>query len=143
MNAEPTVQHLNCETEQMVAAATEACDATQEYARAANGNRGHVIPGATAYDLLGNTKALLWHLGEVIDYLPQGLQASLRDDRIRVYDRDPYTGADRDPATQVALATDHLRQLRQLVGEAAAVAEAAQTALNSQGWNATAALEDA
>ena len=106
-------------------------------------NRGHVIPGATAYDLLGNTKALLWYLGEVIDYLPQGLQASLRDDRIRVYDRDPYTGADRDPATQVALATDHLRQLRQLVGEAAAVAEAAQTALNSQGWNATAALEDA
>ena len=135
MTEKPTLQQLEYETEQMVAAAAEACDATQEYARAANGHCGRVIPGATAYDLLGNTKALLWHLGEVVDYLPQGLQASLRDDRIRVYDRDPDTGADRDPGIQVARAVDHLRRLRQLVGEAATVAEAAQTALNSQGWN--------
>lgn len=114
--------------------ALEACTAAQELARVANGNGERVIPAPTVFDLLGEIRVLLWHLKEVADYLPAGVQASLADPRLRVYDRDPATEADRDPAAQATLAAHHLRDLSVTLDRAAACAEAAQTALNSQGY---------
>lgn len=57
----------------MRTAATQASNAAQDFARAANGNNGHIIPAATAYDLLGNIKALLRNVEEVTDYMPRGV----------------------------------------------------------------------
>lgn len=114
--------------------ADQACAAGEGLARIANGSNGHVIPAPVAYDLLGNVKVLLWYLREVAEFLPTGVAHSLTDDRLAVYDRGPG-GDDRDPAGQLALATDALQTLRRSLSDAAAAAEVAQTALNGQGWN--------
>ena len=115
--------------------ALKAADAAEDLARVANGHREHVIPAPTAYDLLGELKVLLWHLKEVADYLPTGIQAALGDPRLDVYDRDVATGADRDPVAQATLAAHRLRDLSAALDHAATAAEAAQTALNGQGYN--------
>ncbi len=94
-----------------------------------------IIPAATAYDLLGNIKSLLRNVGEVTDYMPSGLAASLNDPRIEVYDRNHFTGEEREPAKQIALATAELRALTAALAAAAALAEAAQSTLNSQGYD--------
>lgn len=92
------------------------------------------IPAPVAYDLLGSVKVLLWYLQEVTEFLPTGVAHSLTDNRLAIYDRGP-SGGDRDPAGQLALATDALQTLQRNLSDAAAAAEAAQTALNGQGWN--------
>lgn len=120
--------------ERMTEAADQAYDATQDFARAANGNNGHIIPAPTAYTILGNTKGMLRHITEVIDHLPSGLEASLNETSIDIYDQEPTTGQPRDAATQIQLAVGHLRRLRTLLHEATDHAEHAQIALNSQGW---------
>ncbi len=114
--------------------ADHACAAGDGLARVANGTNGHVIPAPVAYDLLGSVKVLLWYLQEVTEFLPTGVAHSLTDNRLAIYDRGP-SGGDRDPAGQLALATDALQALQRNLSDAAAAAEAAQTALNGQGWN--------
>ena len=130
----PTLAHLEAQTDRMIEAATEAHAAAQDLARAANGNAGRVIPGSTAYDLLGNLSSLLWQLDEVAEFLPTGLRNSLKDPRITVTDRDFNTGEVRDPAAQVELAAKHLAELHAALQAAAAAADATQVAINSQGW---------
>ena len=118
-------------------AALDVCRAAENFARSANGN-GHerTIPAPVAYDLLGELKVALWNLGEVSDYLPAGVRASLDDPRLTVYDRD-LAGVDRDPADQATLAAGYLSALSLALRQAAEAAEAAQTALNGQGYNAS------
>ncbi len=130
-----SMDHLTETNETMREVALQACNAAEDLARIANGNRERVIPAPTAYALLGELKVLLWHLKEVADYLPTGVAAALTDPRMDVYDRNPYTGADRDPAAQVTLAAHRLRDVSTALEHAATAAEAAQTALNSQGYN--------
>lgn len=130
-----TIDQLQNQNDRMRGTASQASDAAQDFARAANGNNGHIIPAATAYDLLGNIKVLLSHVREITEHLPRGLAASLNDPRIEVYDRDPSTGAERGPAEQVALATVELRALTAALEAATNLAEAAQSAINAQGYN--------
>ncbi len=129
------IDELIHQNDRMRTAATQASNAAQDFARAANGNNGHIIPAATAYDLLGNIKALLRNVEEVTDYMPRGLAASLNDPRIEIYDRNHFTGEEREPAEQIALATAELRALTAALAAAAALAEAAQNTLNSQGYD--------
>lgn len=129
-----TIAQLQAENDRMTKAATTACDAVQDLARTAGGNNGHVIPAPTAYDLLGNIKVLLIHLREVTDHMPRGLNASLDDTRIVVHDRNDFTGEERGPAQQIALAAQCLTALSASLDAATSHAEIAQTALNSQGY---------
>ena len=129
-----TIAQLTEANDMMRKVALKASDAAEDLARVANGNRERVIPAPTAYDLLGELKVLLWSLKEVTDYLPTGIQAALGDPRLDVYDRDVTTGADRDPVTQATLAAHRLRDLSAALDHAATAAEAAQTALNGQGY---------
>lgn len=129
-----SLAQLEQQIEQMVDAANQAHTAIEQFARAANGGSGNVIPGPTAYELLGSLSSTLWLLGEVTEFLPVGLRQSLKDPRITVVDRDFNTFEPRDPAAQIELATANLAQLHGLLQVAAAAADAAQTALNGQGW---------
>lgn len=115
--------------------ADEAADGAEGLARAANGTSCGSVPAPVGYDLLGNVKVLLWYVREATGYLPRGLERSLGDERIVVYDRDFATGEDRDPVAQVAIANLHLARLNAALREAAAAAEAAQLALAGQGYN--------
>lgn len=128
------IDQLHHDNDRMRAAATHACGASQDFARAANGNNGHVIPAPTAYDLLGNIKVLLSNLQEITDHLPRGLQASLEDPLIEIHDRNDFTGETRDPAAQIALARTEITGLSAALAAATALAEAAQSTLNSQGY---------
>lgn len=102
---------------------------------AANGTSCGAVPAPVGYDLLGNVKVLLWYVREVTRYLPPGLERSLGEDAIVVYDRDLGTGQDRDPTAQVATAILHLERLNAALQEAAAAAEAAQSAISGQGYS--------
>ena len=126
-----TLDSLISHGERVRAASDEACEASRDLARAANGTSGHVVPGPVAYDLLGNLKVLLWSLREVA--IPTGVANSLSDERIVVYDRGPE-GDDRDPKEQLIRARAALEQMASALADAAACAEAAQVALNGQGW---------
>lgn len=77
---------------------------------------------------------LLTHLSEVTEHLPRGLAASLNDPRLEVHDRDPFTGVERGPAEQVAVATTELRALTAALEAATNLAEAAQSAINFQSY---------
>lgn len=109
--------------------ANAAYDHAKQLARAANTG---MIPAPTAYDILGNIKALLWALGEVTEHLPRGLAQSLEDPRIVVYDRDTE---ERDPATQIHIASEHLTRITTALSVAAEEAELAQQAINGQGYD--------
>ncbi len=128
--------HLQAQNERQVAAANAAAEATQELARSANGNGGHVMPAPTVYDILGNLKVMMWQLREVTDFLPRGLAFSLEDDRLAVYDRDVYgAGGDREPAAQIGVAAEHLAAISTALRAAAEHAESAQQALAGQGYD--------
>lgn len=109
--------------------ANAAYDHAKQLARAANTG---MIPAPTAYDILGNIKALLWALGEVTEHLPNGLAQSLEDPRIVVYDRGVE---ERDPATQIQIASDHLTKLTTALSVAAEEADLAQQAISRQGYD--------
>lgn len=130
-----TMNELHHQNHRMRDAATVATDAVRNFARAANGNNGHIIPAPTAYDLVGNIKILLTDVKEITYHLPSGLAASLNNPWIEVYDRDCLTGEEKQPAEQVAVATRHLRALTTALAAAAEYAEATQSAINSQGYN--------
>ncbi len=125
------IDQLIHQNDRMRDAATQACNASQDFARAANGN---IIPAPTAYDLLGNIKVLLHNVQEITDHTPRGLAASLNDPRIEIYDRNDFTGEQREPAEQVAVVIEQLRALTAALAAAATHAEAAQSAINSQGY---------
>ncbi len=116
------------------AAAVAASDAAQEFARNANGTYGRVMAAPMVYSLLGDIKLTLWRLREVTEYLPQGVAASLTDPNLAVYDRDLYTGADRGADAQAQVAAQHLAAASRALRLAADSTEAAQVALNSQGF---------
>lgn len=115
--------------------ADNASVAAKDLTRVANGVRYGTIPAPVGYDLLGNVKVLPWYVREATGYLPRGLERSLQEPAPVVYDRDFAAGQDRDPAAQLAIAAEHLERLNAALREAAAVAEAAQSALAGQGYN--------
>lgn len=129
------LDRLIAEGKTIRARADRAADAAEGLARAANGTNCGTVPAPVGYDLLGNVKVLLWYVREATGYLPRGLERSLGDERIVVYDRDLATGEDRDPVAQVASANLHLERLNAALREAAAAAEAAQSAIAGQGYN--------
>ena len=93
-----------------------------------------MFPGPTAYDLLGDLGSALGYLAEVVEFLPQGVQNSLTDGRITVYDEVFWSGEKRDPAAQAAIAANHLAELLDHLRAASLAADAAQVALNGQGY---------
>ena len=129
-----TLKDLIDQNDRQCEVADRFCEAAHALARVANGTGGRVIPGPTAYDLLGNLKLALACLAEVVDFLPRGVRHSLTDERIRVYDEDFLTGEQRDPAAQASIAATHLADLLNHLTAANRAAEAAQAALNSQGY---------
>ena len=106
-----TTAQLAADYDRVHDVANEAREATEQIARAANGNSIRVLPAPAVYELLGNVKVILWHLREAAEYLPRGLARSLSDEAIEVYDRDPRTGEPRDAAVQVGIASDELAEL--------------------------------
>lgn len=130
-------EQLLAQHERLTDAATHAAEACEDFARNANGHRGHVIPAPTAYELLGNLKVLLWSLNEIADFLPTGLENSLGSADITVLDRDFITGEERDPKASVVAATETLRTMWLALAQAAQSAEQAQEAINSQGYEPT------
>lgn len=130
-----SIDRLVADGEAIRARAGNASAAADGLARAANGTSCGAVPAPVGYDLPGNVKVLLWYVREATAYLPRGLARSLQDDRIVVYDRDFATGQDRDPVAQVEIATVHLERLNAALGDAAAAAEAAQSAISGQGYN--------
>ena len=117
-------------------AADAACEAAQELARLANGNRQHLLPAPTAYDILGNIKVLLTHLNEVVDFLPRGLAASLSQPGIRITDVAP-SGEPREPETSVSIAADALAVAYTALDKASNYCELAQQAVWGQGYAET------
>lgn len=131
MNTSKHLTDLNDEQREL---ADRLCDAAQALARSANGNSGRVMPAPTAYDLLGNLKTALDHLSEVAAFMPDGVRNSLTDERITVYDQDFWTGEKRDASQQVTFEAHHLKELLTHLEAACVAADAAQVALNSQGY---------
>ena len=129
-----TLKYLIDQNEEQREVADRFCDATHALARVANGNAGRVFPGPTAYDLLGDLGSALGYLAEVVEFLPQGVQNSLTDGRITVYDEVFWSGEKRDPAAQAAIAANHLAELLEHLRAAGLAADAAQVALNGQGY---------
>lgn len=126
--------HLVSMGERQRAAADRLSTASEELAQEANGTRLAVMPAPVVYDVLGNLKLSLGLLNEVVWHVPHGLQRSLEDPGLSVYDRDLWTGADRDPVRQVQIASHHLNTLAGLLDVAVSEAEAAQSALSGQGY---------
>lgn len=114
-------------------AADRLCDAAENLARLANGIQCTDLPAPTAYRVLGNLKVLAWHLGEVIEYAPRGLVASLSNPAITITDS-TFDGAPRDPRESVDHANAALATLREALAQAAVAADAAQSALGGQGY---------
>ncbi len=129
-----TINYLVSVGDDQRAAADGLAIAADRLAREANGTRLAVMPAPVAYDVLGNLKLSLGLLNEVVRHVPHGLQRSLEDPGLSVYDRDLWTGADRDPVRQVQIASDHLATLAGLLDVAVSEAEAAQSALSGQGY---------
>lgn len=109
----------------------DACDAIQDLARAMNTG---TVTAPAAYAVLGNQKQMLQYLDAVNHRLIHGLQSSLTDYRITVVDRDFITGAERDPAVQIAHTTQLLESARNNLGAAEHAVATAQEVLNSQGF---------
>lgn len=130
-----SLDRLVADGEAIRAHADNASAAAEGLARVANGTSCGAVSAPVGYDLLGNVKVLLWYVREATGHLPRGLERSLGDERIVVYDRDLATGQDRDPVAQVEIATVHLERLNAALGEAAAAAEAAQSAISGQGYD--------
>lgn len=130
-----TIENLQVAAQAQREAASRFCEAAHEFAREANGNRGHIIPAPVVYDMLGELKVALWHVSEVVGFLPRGVRYSLADPRLAVYDRDPGTGEQRDAGEQAEVAAGYLRSALACLSLAARSAESAQAALSGQGYD--------
>ncbi|MDO5678064.1 MAG: hypothetical protein Q4G35_11220 [Propionibacteriaceae bacterium] len=124
---------LITQDETITNAANAACDAAQQLARLANGNRSHLLPAPTAYTILGNLKVLLGHLNEVVDFVPRGLNACRDHPDITITDASP-SGVPRKPETSVKIASDALAVVYSALARALKYAELAQQAINGQGY---------
>lgn len=130
-----TIDQLQYENEQQIAAARAAEEAAREFVRAANGNHGHVLPGPALYDVLAAFKLALYDFEQVAEFLPRGLKNSLTDPRITVVESDLFdSGDERDPATQAEIASAHLNHMRSALASAAEHAEKAHAAISRQGY---------
>lgn len=130
-----TIERLEAAGERQREAADQFCEAAQSLARETNGIGFGVLPAPVAYDILGNLKIGLGYLVEVARFMPTGLRNSQADHRLEVYDKNPWTGEDRNPSFQVNLAGEHLTEVLNYLNAAVEAAEDAQVALNSQGYN--------
>lgn len=127
-------QHLLDQHERLTDVAQELCSACETLARHSNGQRGHVIPAPSAYELLGHLKVALWSLQEVVAFMPTGLANSLTAPDITVVDRDFTTGEIRDARASLAEASAALESMRCALSQVAELAEEAQGAINGQGY---------
>lgn len=84
-------------------------------------------PAPLAYSMLGNLKNVGYALDTVLGKIAYGLEASL--ERYDVYDSEG-----KDPAHSVATANQHLKRAAELAQQLAQELEAAQTAINTQGY---------
>lgn len=102
-------------------------DDAYEAIRALNHGTYRTLPAPLVYDLLGNLNNVGYGLEQLLGQISTGLTRSLTD--YDVYDRN------RDPSDSVTLANDAMRTAAQLAHEIGALLAAAQTAINSQGYN--------
>ena len=129
-----TIAQLQQENTRQIAAAAVFGDAAREFARAANGMNGNVLPAPAAYEIFGHLKVALYDLIEVAAWLPNGLTASLTDVRINVRDSDITTGERRNPAQSVDRAAKELTELAESLFGALEHTMNAQDAINGQGY---------
>jgi hypothetical protein len=100
--------------------------------RAINHLTGHglPIPAPIVYDVLGNLKGIGHMLPQALRQLSAGRAASLGE--FDVYDRNG------DPAESIAKARAAMTAAAEHAEQLGALLEAAQSAVNSQGYNAAA-----
>jgi hypothetical protein len=109
--------------QELVQHADNACEAI----RALNHGTYRTLPAPLVYDLLGNLNNVGYGLEQLLGQISTGLTRSLTD--YDVYDRN------REPAESVAIANDAMHTAAQLAHDIGALLAAAQTAINSQGYN--------
>lgn len=102
-------------------------DDAYEAIRALNHGTYRTLPAPVVYDLLGNLNNVGHGLAQLLGQISTGLTRSLAE--YDVYDHN------REPAESVALANDAMRTAAQHAHELGALLAAAQTAINSQGYN--------
>lgn len=85
-------------------------------------------PAPLAYNMLGNLKNVGYALDSVLGKIGYGLEASL--ERYDVYDAEG-----KNPAQSVTTANQHLKRAAELSQQLAQELEAAQTAINTQGYH--------
>lgn len=107
-------------------------DVAHEAVRAMNHitNSAAAVPAPVAYSVLGNVAGLAQMLPQLFEQLANGLQHSL--DVFDVYDRKG------DPRLSVIAAGEQLQAARLHAQRMAECLEAAQIAINSQGYNESA-----
>ena len=109
-------------------AVVQHADDAYEAIRAINHLTYQSIPAPLAYAILGNLKNVGHLLPQALTQIGSGLQRSL--DEYDVYEDD---GA--DPAESVALAVEYLTAAGERAAEVGRLLEAAQTAINRQGYH--------
>jgi hypothetical protein len=102
-------------------------DDAYEAIRALNHGTYRTLPAPLVYDLLGNLNNVGYGLAQLLGQISVGLAQSLTE--YDVYARN------RDPAESVAVANDAMRSAAMLAHDIGALLAAAQTAINSQGYN--------
>ena len=98
-----------------------------EAIRALNHGTYRTLPAPLVYELLGNLNNVGYGLAQLLGQMSAGLTRSLAE--YDVYDHN------RDPGASVALAHDAMRTAAQHAHELGTLLAAAQTAINSQGYN--------
>lgn len=98
-------------------------------------NRGE-IPAPDAYALIGALTSTLARIEEIIAHLPSGLRQSLSDRRIILQDYDPDTRQPRDPARQIAAASQFLTTAETHLARTYDHLSSAQGALREQWYEA-------
>ncbi len=125
-------EHLHLTTELLDTATANLEDSARNLTHCARS--ADAIPAPAAYVALGNLKVALWRLRDATHALADGLHRSHRLPAIRITDSDLATGEPRDPSESLHLATTSLQALSLHLADAATHAEAAQAALDGQGY---------
>ena len=102
-------------------------ETASEAIRAINHLTFRSVPAPLLYDVLGNLKGVGHLLPQALTQLGQGLAGSLS-----AYD--VYDGAGKDPAASVAQARAYLAQAAARAADVGLLLEAAQGAINEQGY---------
>jgi hypothetical protein len=88
---------------------------------------GGAMPAPLVYDILGNLKNVGHRLPQALEQIAAGLEQSLTE-------YDLYDGPGKTPADSVAAAAVRLRLAARLAGELGRELDAAQEAINEQGY---------